>query len=209
MWRPVKRISKRSLALMDNDNITRNIYVNGNYIEYLNGNYIANLIQIDTIPRPTGFPQNIPRSSTDKFVGRKLELSGLHQQLQEEDQVTIAHIEGMGGIGKTELAIVYSLTNLQCDTYPGGICWLFCRDQDIGLQIVNFARNYLGLNPPEDFELLEQVTWCWQRWNKGNTLIVLDDVTDSDRTFKYRGLASSNLSLVVTKTLNCDDWGGK
>nr|WP_083889433.1 NB-ARC domain-containing protein [Xenococcus sp. PCC 7305] len=128
----------------------------------------------------------------------------LSQQLQEKNQVTIAHIEGMGGIGKTELAIVYSLTNLQCNTYPGGICWLFCRDQDIGLQIVNFARNYLGLTPPEDLELLEQVTWCWQRWNKGNTLIVLDDVTDYEKIESYLPPQSSQFKVLVTTRLKLE-----
>ena len=92
---------------MNNENTERNIDTNGgNYNEYIQGNYIqGNYIQIDTIPRPTGFPQNIPRSSTEKFVGRKQELLLLEEQLQNEDQVTIAHLEGMGGIGKTELAL--------------------------------------------------------------------------------------------------------
>ncbi len=60
---------------MNKDDGARNIHINhGNYIEYINGNYIeGDFIQIDTIPRPTGFPQNIPRSSTDKFVGRQKE----------------------------------------------------------------------------------------------------------------------------------------
>ncbi|MGK7896606.1 MAG: tetratricopeptide repeat protein [Xenococcus sp. (in: cyanobacteria)] len=201
-----RKILVRSLFLMMNDYTRRDINTNGgNYNENIEGNYIqGNFIQIDTIPKPKGFPQNIPRSSTDKFVGRKEQLKRLHKQLQEKNQVTIAHIEGMGGIGKTELAIVYSLTNLQCDTYPGGICWLFCRDQDIGLQIVNFARNYLGLNPPEDFELLEQVTWCWQRWNKGNTLIVLDDVTDYEKIESYLPPQSSQFKVLVTTRLKLE-----
>ena len=191
---------------MNNENITRNININqGNYFEYINNLYQQNIfLQIDTIPRPTGFPQNIPRSSTEKFVGRKQELLLLEEQLQKENQVTIAHLEGMGGIGKTELAIAYSLTNLQCNIYPGGICWLFCRDQDIGLQIVSFARNYLGLNPPEDLELLEQVTWCWQRWQKGNTLIVLDDVTEYKKIESYLPPQSSQFKILITTRLKLE-----
>ncbi|MGK7896958.1 MAG: tetratricopeptide repeat protein [Xenococcus sp. (in: cyanobacteria)] len=188
---------------MNNEDRTQNININrGNYVERIEGNYYENnYIQINTIPKPTGFPQNIPRSSTDKFVGRKEELICLHQQLQDEDKVTIAHLEGMGGIGKTELAIVYSLTNLQCNTYPGGICWLFCREQDIGLQIVNFARNYLGLNPPEDLELLDQVKWCWQRWKEGNTLIVLDDVTNYKKINSFLPPQSSQFKVLITTRL--------
>ena len=75
------------------------------------------------IPKPTGFPQNIPLSNTDKFVGRERELEHLHQQLQRNNSVVIAAVEGMGGVGKTELAIQYSLLHLQLHTYPGSICW--------------------------------------------------------------------------------------
>ncbi|MBV8885044.1 MAG: hypothetical protein JO235_13755 [Chroococcidiopsidaceae cyanobacterium CP_BM_RX_35] len=59
--------------------------------------------------KPVGIPQNITPSSTDKFVGRGKELELLHQQLQRNDEVVIAAVEGMGGVGKTELAIQYSL----------------------------------------------------------------------------------------------------
>ncbi|MGK7894304.1 MAG: tetratricopeptide repeat protein, partial [Xenococcus sp. (in: cyanobacteria)] len=188
---------------MKNDDILRNISINqGNYVETVKGNYIQNnYIQPDTISKPTGFPQNIPRSSTDKFVGRQEELIRLHQQLQAEDLVTIAHLEGMGGIGKTELAIIYSLTNLPDKTYPGGICWLFCREQDIGLQIVNFVREYLDLNPPEDLELAGQVNWCWQHWQPGNTLIVLDDVTDYGKIKPYLPPVASQFKILITTRL--------
>ena len=189
---------------MSAEDKSRNININaGNYNELIKGHYInGDYIQINNFHPPiTGFPQNIPRSSTDKFVGRQNELILLHEQLQNEGNTTIAHLEGMGGIGKTELAIIYSLTNLQCDTYPGGICWLFCREQDIGLQIVNFARNYLGLNPPEDSELLDQVNWCWQHWGKGNALIVLDDVTDYGKIKPYLSPQSSQFKVLITTRL--------
>ena len=59
---------------MNNDDAARNININrGNYVETVKGNYIQNnYIQSDTIPKPTGFAQNIPRSSTDKFIGYQL-----------------------------------------------------------------------------------------------------------------------------------------
>lgn len=83
----------------------------------------------------------------------------------------------MGGIGKTELAWQYADRQRQVGTYPGGICWLRAREE-VGTQIVSFARSCLDLEPPEDQELLERVAWCWHRWNSGNALIVFDDVQD-------------------------------
>ncbi|MBW4527701.1 MAG: tetratricopeptide repeat protein [Phormidium tanganyikae FI6-MK23] len=81
----------------------------------------------------------------------------------------------MGGIGKTELALQYALKHLKLQDYPGGVCWLRSRE-DIGLQIVQFAREKLGMMPPDDRELMAQVEWCWVNWQKATTLLVFDDV---------------------------------
>ncbi len=64
---------------------------------------------INTKSKKTSIPQNIFSSNTDNFVGRERELEHLHQQLQRNHEVVITAVEGMGGVGKTELAIQYSL----------------------------------------------------------------------------------------------------
>ncbi|MEM9274245.1 MAG: tetratricopeptide repeat protein [Cyanobacteria bacterium P01_F01_bin.143] len=163
-----------------------------------------NALNLDLLPKPKGIPQNIISSSTDKFVGREKDLENLNQQLQRHNQVVIAAVEGMGGVGKTELAIQYSLLNLQLKTYPGGICWLRSRDQDIGLQIVNFARTDLDLNPPEDLELPDRVRWCWKRWREGNTLIVLDDVKNYSDIKPYLPPQPSQFKVLITTRLKLD-----
>ena len=162
------------------------------------------VVNLDQIPKPQGIPQNIASSSTDKFVGRERDLDNLNQQLQRNNQVVIAAVEGMGGVGKTELAIQYSLLNLQLDTYPGGICWIRAREQDIGLQIVNFARTDLDLNPPDDLELPDRVRWCWKRWREGNTLIVLDDVKDYSDIKPYLPPQPSQFKVLITTRLKLD-----
>ncbi|BAY87687.1 NB-ARC domain-containing protein (plasmid) [Calothrix parasitica NIES-267] len=195
------------------DNENRNITIKkGNYFENVRGNVTIQKIteiyetinNLDKIPKPTGFPQNIPNSSTDKFVGRERNLELLHQQLQRNDEVVIAAVEGMGGVGKTELAIQYSLLHLQLQNYSGGICWLQAREQDIGLQVINFARTDLGLNPPDDLELPERVSWCWKRWHEGNTLIVLDDVTNYGDIKPYLPPQPSQFKVVITTRLKLD-----
>ncbi|MEP0883130.1 hypothetical protein NDI49_16365 [Trichocoleus sp. ST-U3] len=47
---------------------------------------------------------NIPRSAVKEFVGRTEELLEVHKLLQENKQVAIVAVAGMGGVGKTELA---------------------------------------------------------------------------------------------------------
>ncbi|MDJ0901224.1 MAG: tetratricopeptide repeat protein [Xenococcus sp. MO_188.B8] len=172
----------------------------GNYNENIQGNYTQNnYIQVNNIRKPTTFPQNIPASNTDKFVNRKQELVTLYQQLQEKD---IAHIEGMGGIGKTELAIIYSLTNLQQDTYPGGICWLSAKEENIDSQIVSFAQTKLNLTPPENLDLSQKVDWCWTNWRKGKTLIVLDDIKNYSKIKPYLPPQASQFKVLITTRLN-------
>ncbi|GBO55431.1 hypothetical protein APA_3582 [Pseudanabaena sp. lw0831] len=125
-----------------------------------------------------GIPENIPESGVVEFVGREKALFDLHQLLEEHNQVAIkAAITGMGGVGKTELAIQYARCHLQ--TYQGGVCWLQARnEEDVGIQIVNFAKGLLKLNPREDIDLINQVRFCWQEWLDGEVLVVLDDVVD-------------------------------
>ena len=82
----------------------------------------------------------------------------------------------MGGIGKTELATQYSLKYLKQKTYPGGICWLNSREQDINSQIVDFAYKKLDLEAPEKLEQVDKVAWLWENWQEGKTLIIFDDV---------------------------------
>ena len=99
------------------------------------------------------------------------------------------------GIALGTLSVVAAF--LAADAYTTGACVLVtllfvyarqilmprinhARDQEIATQIVSFARANLGIKPPDDLEADEQVRFTWQRWPQGDSLIVLDDVTDYD-----------------------------
>ncbi|ALF56258.1 NB-ARC domain-containing protein [Nostoc piscinale CENA21] len=110
-----------------------------------------------------------------EFVGRETELQNLHRLLRDNQQVAIAAIAGMAGVGKTELALQYA--NSHRVTYQGGICWLSAV-QDVGVQLVDFARNKLQLNIPDDLDLAARVQYCLTKWHEGEVLLVIDNVTN-------------------------------
>ncbi len=147
----------------------------------------------------TNPPQNIPHSGVkpEHFVGRSRELEKLHQLLQEGNRVAIAAIAGMGGVGKTELAIQYALKHL--NDYPGGVCWLPAKNPDMGIEIVRFARSQFdNLNPPEDWDLKTKVDFCWRRWQPGEVLVVLDDVTDYEQIKPYLPPVERRFKVLMT-----------
>ncbi|MGB5961208.1 MAG: tetratricopeptide repeat protein [Coleofasciculaceae cyanobacterium] len=121
--------------------------------------------------------------------------------MQQTQTVAISAIAGMGGVGKTELALQYALQSSRDKQYPGGICWLNARSLNVGIQIVNFARKYLKLQPPEGWELLDQVKHCWHNWLPGDVLIVLDDLTKYEDVKPYLPPIDLRFKVLMTTRL--------
>ncbi|MBW4596223.1 MAG: tetratricopeptide repeat protein [Brasilonema angustatum HA4187-MV1] len=151
--------------------------------------------QSATTSQPTDFPINVPLSNATKFIGREDELKFIHEQLMQFD-VPIA-LYGNGGVGKTELVIQYALTYKR--SYEGGICWLFARDTDIAKSILSFAHSFLGIIPPQDLNIQNQLEFCWSRWREGEVLIVCDDVNNFDKIWEYLPSKSRFKVLITTR----------
>jgi NB-ARC domain len=137
-------------------------------------------------------------------VGRVNELAELHSILQSSDGGRISAIAGMGGLGKTQLAVQYA-TRHKAD-YPGGVCWLNGRTEDLAAQILfkaEFDRHLPGLQAVKErtTELQTLVKWCWQHWvPQGTTLLVLDDVTDWGQCRLYLPQGEQFRVLVTTRS---------
>jgi len=127
-------------------------------------------------------PQTIPYLGTSAFVGRDEELDRIHATLAAQDRpVAISALAGMGGVGKTELAVQYARRHLT--DYPGGICWLNLRGGSLATAVASFFAETLQREVPqqsargEPLSAGQQAQWCWSHWGfEGRVLVVLDDV---------------------------------
>ena len=155
----------------------------------------------------SGSPHNIPEGGVREggFFGR--DLTSLHQKLTKPGRVRVT-LSGMGGVGKTELAIQYARQNLQA--YPGGICWLVARAEDsneVGMstQIISFAQSKLKLKIP--FDAPNSLQRCIDNWDTGDVLFIFDDVEKFDSKIKeiLNLLSNSRFKVLVTTRLKLRD----
>ena len=163
---------------------------------------------IDTIlkgylSQPVGTPSNLPLSGVAKFVGREQAMTEIAEKLRGGQQVAISSVSGMGGVGKTELALQYAYRHLATQTYPGGICWINARSQEMGIALLDFARIQLGLpEPPDTLETVPQrVAWVCGRWQGEPILVVLDDVVDYGAVKPYLDKLDRRFRVLMTTRL--------
>jgi len=171
---------------------------------------IHQIIEIG-ISRPEHPPFQISRTAIDrdKFVGRDGNLNQLRHQLHQAGTLALTAIEGMGGVGKTELALQYADRSIESHHYPGGVLWLDARGIDIFKEIQDFAATYLNFVPPEKQDQSKQVQACWHEWSslfEGDKLLVIDDVTKDSyqEIYSYLPRNYRDIKVIITTRLRID-----
>jgi len=168
------------------------------------GNLTANLDQsvnktvIHQAPKMNPpIPDNVPIASAN-FVGREKELAEIHKKLQAGQRVSVCAVEGMGGLGKSELALQYAWRYRQ--EYVARY-WLPLRGMGLAQAVVTLANRTLPL--PEAMQsatLDEQAAWYWQHWlpQEGKVLVIFDDVNDLQTIPKQARPLTERFQILVT-----------
>ena len=134
----------------------------------------------DFAPLPADTNWRVPFLRNPQFVGRERDLDGLHAALQDGAAVGIRPVglTGLGGIGKTQLAVEYCYRYREA--YPGGVFWLnaagawlpaftdlglFLDEELAGKALDRQARaavDYFAANP-DSLLVLDSTTWPTRR----------------------------------------------
>jgi tetratricopeptide (TPR) repeat protein len=145
---------------------------------------------------------NLPfRSKGEGVVGREQVLQDLRTQLVSGQQTSIGHaasFNGMGGLGKTQLAVEYAYRYR--DKYPTGVMWI-AADQDISTQLVTMANNAKWFSPHlETADLLAKAREKLQ--NSSDCLIIFDNVESKEQIQDYLPNVNAAPHLLITSRMN-------
>ncbi len=114
------------------------------------------------------------------FVGREEDLAKVHALLQKGEAVGVQPVAaaGMGGIGKTQLAVEYAYR--YAGEYAGGVYWVNAA-RDVPAEMAKLAAE-VGLFAPEakDSELQYRLALAFVRFvsARADALVIFDNVED-------------------------------
>ena len=122
---------------------------------------------------PVPLRTRIPEPRAAHLVGRTEELGWLRQRLKAGDVAAIAGVRGIGGIGKTELAIA-AVHELE-DHFEGRVIWLDCGPNDV-YAIQDRMAAAIGVTLESDDLHIRADALALAFHQQPPTLVVLDDI---------------------------------
>jgi len=149
-------------------------------------------------------------SQTERFVGRQEELAEIHKTLSDDDTRRTVVLNGLGGIGKTQIAIEYAKRHR---AHYSAIFWLKSENEDsLKQSFAKVARRILQEHPSasqlrsaNDDGSLDEVVDAVKRWldHPRNTrwLVVYDNYDDQAVDIhRFLPLAYHGSILITTRS---------
>ncbi|MEU9167543.1 FxSxx-COOH system tetratricopeptide repeat protein [Streptomyces sp. NPDC048420] len=157
---------------------------------------------------PSGTPAllvNVPLRNT-AFVGRRYQLRAMEEQLGAQEKVAVLPhaLLGLGGVGKSQLALEYVYTHQH--EYQV-ICWISAEREALILSVLSSLASQLGLAPPGD----GNAVWSANRAVPavlealrtgvpyGSWLLVFDNAEDVDLVRSYFPTSGPGKVIVTSR----------
>jgi len=151
-------------------------------------------------PLPPG--SRMPRSASGNFVGRQKELRELAARLTPGAGALVgvhAAVTGMGGVGKTQLAIEYA--HRYGWLYSGGVFWMNMESADNAVNEIAACVGPEGMNLPSFAALTirEQAIHVQKHWQEGAAarLLIFDNAEDPALIQQWRP-KTGRCALLIT-----------
>jgi tetratricopeptide (TPR) repeat protein len=144
---------------------------------------------------------NIPHVRNRNFIGRELLLNAIHSALTSGRYTALTQaIIGLGGVGKTQLALEYSYRYI--DEYD--VVW-WIRSEEPATLTADYAGLAIGLNilSAESAEQLTVIDVV-RRWleNNSNWLLVFDNAQDTNEIGMYLPRKSIGHVIITSRNPN-------
>ena len=147
---------------------------------------------------------NLPYERNPEFVGRTEELARLTEHLDHHQvvalnqaRVTPGALTGMGGVGKTQIAIKYAYDHL--DDYTA-VCWVDAEGADITAAFAELARRPLQLGLPPTLPVEDTASAVRHRLERiGKYLLILDNVSHPTAWRRWAPTTGGTRILITTR----------
>ena len=167
------------------------------YVPPLIPNNLLSLKAIGPLP-PGSF---LPYNHNPSFLGREPELQYIASNLllSTSDQVSTVAITGIGGVGKTQLAIEFAYRFGRF--FTGGVQWVSFSDEDAIQTAIAQCGNYMGLHPNYDkISVADQVALVQHEWaGPIDRLIIFDDCDSQHQVAAWRPKGGGSRLLITSR----------
>jgi len=145
---------------------------------------------------------NIPYLQNPFFTGREAQLKRLKQFLEENGTVAVTQpvsISGLGGIGKTQLALEYAHKSYR-DMYRA-VFWVDAAEESTLQAGYDYLAHMLAL-PERNEQKLDRRIQAVKRWLEGQTnwLLILDNADDLQLARSFLPVKHHGHILLTTRT---------